>query len=314
MEKSEIQEELKDIFSSWHSYPKLYALGHANLAGILDNEVLVEEKIDGSQFSWGIFNGELRCKSKGAIINILAPEKMFIPAVETVKRLQTEEKLKEGWTYRAEYLKVPKHNALAYDRIPAHHLIGFDINTGQEKYLTYEEKVEEFGKLSLETVPILHKGKIGGYEIFRGLLEITSILGGQKIEGVVIKNYLRFGKDGKALMGKFVSEAFKEIRSSAWKESNPGQGDIIENLISKFKTPARWAKSVQHLKEKGEVKEAPEDISALIKEINIDTLSECKDEIKEILFEWAWSKVSRGITSGFPQWYKEELAKKAFNQ
>ena len=39
--------------------------------------------------------------------------------------------------------------------------------------------------------------------MLRELLQTTSVLGGQKIEGVVVKSYLRFDK--KALMAKFVS-------------------------------------------------------------------------------------------------------------
>ncbi len=40
------------------------------------------------------------------------------------------------------------------------------------------------------------------------LLEKESILGG-KVEGIVVKNYARFGKDKKVLMGKYVSEQGK---------------------------------------------------------------------------------------------------------
>ena len=56
--------------TSWHSYPSIYALGHRYLEELLLDPVLVEEKVDGSQFSFGVFEHpegpELRCKSKGA--------------------------------------------------------------------------------------------------------------------------------------------------------------------------------------------------------------------------------------------------------
>jgi len=38
------------IVNSWHSYPKIYALGHAAIIELLDGEISVEEKVDGSQF------------------------------------------------------------------------------------------------------------------------------------------------------------------------------------------------------------------------------------------------------------------------
>lgn len=39
---------------SWHSYPSIYNLGHRYIADLLTVPVIVEEKIDGSQFSFGL--------------------------------------------------------------------------------------------------------------------------------------------------------------------------------------------------------------------------------------------------------------------
>ena len=46
--------------TSWHSYPSIFALGHRALAELFLDPVVVEEKVDGSQFSFGLFeeNGE----------------------------------------------------------------------------------------------------------------------------------------------------------------------------------------------------------------------------------------------------------------
>jgi hypothetical protein len=115
--------------SSWHSYPSIYNFGHKAICDLLKHDVLVEEKVDGSQFSFGVFKtvGEddpditapvmLRVRSKGAVMHPDAPEKMFTKAVESVK--EREHLLTLGWTYRGEYLQKPKHNALAYDRVPS---------------------------------------------------------------------------------------------------------------------------------------------------------------------------------------------------
>jgi hypothetical protein len=42
--------------TSWHSYPKLYAMGHRAIADLLLDDVIVQEKVDGSQFSFGLFD------------------------------------------------------------------------------------------------------------------------------------------------------------------------------------------------------------------------------------------------------------------
>lgn len=305
------------MIDSWHSYPKVHAIGHAAVRDLFLEDVTVEEKVDGSQFSFGRFiskEGEpyLRCKSKGVELTVEAPDNMFKPGVEVCKELFPL--LHEGWAYRGEYLAKPKHNTICYDRIPAKHIIIFDINNGQESYLSYEEKAAEALRLGLEIVPRVHVGKVESAEFFRSFLERVSILGGQKVEGVVAKNYKRFGLDGKALMGKFVSEAFKEVHGADWKERNPGKGDIIALLIGKYRTPARWAKAVQHLKEAGQIESSPRDIGKLIPSTGKDIMEECGEEIKEALFKWAWPDIQRGVISGLPEWYKDELLKAQFEK
>src|SRR6187549_4050208 len=166
--------------SSWGSYPSIYALGHRYLSELLLDPVLVEEKIDGSQFSFGLFNftgtQELRCRSKGAQLNIIAPEQMFKKAVDTASNLAG--KLHEGWTYRGEYLAKPKHNTLVYERVPRENIILFDISPGYECYLPYDEKQREAERLGLEIVPRLYEGRVQSVEHFRSLLDTISCLGG----------------------------------------------------------------------------------------------------------------------------------------
>lgn len=293
---------------SWHSYPSVYALGHSALEELLLDNVICEEKVDGSQFSFGRFNGELKVRSKGVEMIADAPEKMFQKGVDFVKTLD----LKDGWTYRGEFLAKPKHNALAYSRVPRGNIILFDINVDHERYLPYEAKKGESERLGMEVVPILFDGKLTGANEIMNFLERESVLGGQKIEGVVIKNYTRFGKDKKALMGKYVSEAFKEVHNKEWKEANPNQGDVIVRLVEMYHVTARWDKAVLHLAEKGLLDNSPKDIGNLIKEVQVDIKKECEEEIKNILYKWAIDKVLRGSLAGLPEWYKEKLLSNQF--
>ena len=163
-------------------------------------------------------------------------------------------------------------------------------------------------------VPLLFIGKVESAEQLKAFLETQSFLGGQKIEGVVVKpvDYNHFGLDKKALMGKYVSEAFKEIHGGEWRKNNPTQNEIVEKVALQYKTPARWHKSVQHLREAGQLEDSPRDIGKLMKEVNIDVLKECETEIKEELFKQAWPKIARIITAGLPEWWKQELLAKQF--
>lgn len=292
------------------SYPKIWNLGHPAIREIFADSVLLEEKVDGSQFSFGVYGGEFKCRSKGVQLVIDAPEKMFSKAVETAKALAPQ--LVDGWTYRGEYLRSPKHNALAYDRVPEKHIVLFDITTGPETYLSRAEKAQQAALLGLEVVPAFFEGKVETLGEFEKLMDRVSFLGGAKIEGVVIKNYSRFGKDGKVLLGKHVSEGFREIHKGEWKKANPSGADIKSILAAKFCTPARWAKAVQHLKERGQLLSDPKDIGPLMKEVHFDIDAECREEIAEALLKWAMPEIKRAAAAGLPEWYKNELLKNQF--
>jgi len=301
-----------------HGYPKILALGHRYLDDLFKDPVLVEEKVDGSQFSFGKDDqGNLFFRSKGAELFPPITDKLFKAAVEYIESVK--DKVRPGYVYRGEVLRTEKHNALAYGRVPKHNVIIFDIDIGIEKYIEYSQKKDLAEELDLEVVPALATYQtVTNVEDLKQLLNTESCLSSElvrpKIEGIVIKNYNKFGKDGKALMGKWVREEFKEMASKNWKNTNPGKQDMIETLIDVYRTETRWNKSIQHLREEGKLQNDPKDIGILLAEIQKDVHTECSEEIKEKIFKWAWKKISRGITRGFPEHYKKRLAEAMFEK
>jgi hypothetical protein len=292
-----------------HSYPSIYAIGHKAIDDLFTGPVLVEEKVDGSQFSMGrSWDNELLCRSKGQQIVIDAPEGMFRKAVDVAGSLP----LVPGWIYRCEYLEKPKHNTLTYGRVPASHLIIFDICPGLEEYLKPHEKKLEAERLGLECVPVLFEGLVTDFEMFKSFMARESVLGGCTVEGVVVKNYALFTMEKKIALGKYVSEGFKEKNAKDWKERNPVGRDFVQELIATYRTEARWHKAIQHLREAGQIEGSPRDIGLLMREVPSDVLKEYGDEIKEALFKHFWKDIHRGLTAGLPEWYKDELAKTAF--
>ena len=334
--------------SAWHSPQSIFNLGHRAVKDLFTVPVQVQEKVDGSFFAFGIFpsqpaeicqcsyeaghdikmiptgnldvNGmpeylhtELKVRNKGAVMIPDAPEALFKPAVKAVKdRLEL---LHPAWQYRGETLAKPKHNSLSYDRTPKDNIILFDILTDEETYLPYEELYAEGERLGFEVVPQIYTGAVGSAEELRKYLDTTSILGGQKIEGVVIKPLVpMYGQDKKMLFGKFVSEAFKEVHRKTWGESNPGPKDIILQLGEQYASPARFQKALIHLREAGEIEDSPRDIGKLIKAVPPDILKECEEEIKEALFKYAWPHISRLIVKQVPTWYKDLLLMQQFEK
>lgn len=289
------------------SYSKILALGHKAIHDILEGEVVVEEKVDGSQFSFGIIDGELQCRSKGCQVHVVEPDGMFKLGVDTSKSLV--DKLTPGWTYRGEYLQKPKHNTLAYGRAPQGNFILFDVETNPSHFLGRAEKEVEAARLGLEVVPCYYQGPGSdiGLEKLKSFLENISVLGAQKIEGVVIKNYSKFTLDGKLACAKIVSEEFKEIHGVEWKKNNPNKSDVVEMLIAKYGTEPRRRKAVQTLRDGGKLEGTPKDIGLLLKTVSNDILAECKSDLMEELFDHFWKDIARGINKDIPLWYKKEL-------
>lgn len=299
-----------------HSYPSIYALGHKAIADLLNGPVIVEEKVDGSQFSFvRKDDNTFEFRSKGCEVHQDDTSSMFGKVVTQI----TENlfMLPANVVFRGEYLSKPAHNVAAYNRVPKHHIIIFDIDRGDQDYMSYEDKADLAHDLDLEVVPRLFEGMLTDVNLLRELLERESILGGQKIEGVVIKpvGYDLFGRDKKVLMGKFVSETFKETHAAEWKKTHgtKGPGDVIAILAAAFSSPARWDKAVLHLRERTELEDSPRDIGKLMMEVPADVLKECKDEISEQLWKWAWPQLCRRLTAGLPEWYKQRLMDKQFS-
>lgn len=290
------------------SYPSIYTLGHRFITELFSGPVVIQEKIDGSQFSFSQIDGQLCCRSRGQQINLSDPG-MFEAGVATARRAFASGNMVNEVIYRCEYLSKPKHNALTYGRVPYSNLVLFDVEMpgqifGDSQAIAYW--ANEFG---IEPVPVLLEGVIEpGFFNPDNYLNQESVLGGCKIEGVVVKNYNKFGPDKKILVGKFVSPAFKEVHRHEWRKSNPTQSDIVQQIIADYKTSPRWCKAVQHLRERGELLDAPQDIGKLIVEVQNDVLSEEENAIASRLFTHFWPDIRRGITAGLADWYKAKLA------
>lgn len=291
-------------------YQKILALGHRTIKNIFEDPVEITEKVDGSQFSFGKVDGELLCRSKGADLVIEAPQAIFVPAISKVKSI--EHLLPDSITFFGETLQRPKHNVLVYDKVPVGHIALFGImNNISKVMLDYKEIQKWANRLGVDVVPCLYHGRADS-EMIPSLLDRVSYLGGTKIEGVVVKNYNKDAMIGDQylpyLVGKYVSEKFKEQHGSKKYGTQAAKSDI-ESYFRSFNTEARFQKAIIHLREKGLLKGEPQDIGPLLKELNTDFETECKEEIKDFLWQKHRHQALRMMSYGFPEWYKEQLLK-----
>jgi hypothetical protein len=284
---------------------------------IFEDEVEVTEKVDGSQFVFGKIDGKMFYRSKGKAQEAVSPDKMFACGIEYIESVQND--VPEGMAFYCELLAKPKHNTLAYERVPKNNLVLFGISEqhGSRFCSSTDDLPAWADRMGIESVPVLYRGKISNPDMLLELLEKDSFLGKCKIEGVVVKNYykqfLLGGQPMPLMAGKFVSEAFKEVHRNTWKQEHTGPGKW-ELFMQGYRTEARWAKAVQHLADKGVLENDPRDIGKLMMEVKADIVEEEQVEIKEFLWREFGSQLLRKSTAGLPEWYKESLLKNSFKE
>lgn len=293
-------------------YPKILQLSDPHLSTIFDGNIEITEKIDGSQFGFGKIDGELVCRSKGAQLYMDAPEKMFAPAIEHIKTIQ--ERIPNNSIFYAEYLQKPKHNVLAYQRIPTNHLVLFATASVNYEFTDVWTVLRDWAnELNIDVVPLIHYGPLQKFneEIFNAWLDKESYLGGSKIEGIVVKNYREYWIADRlipVMSGKYVSDKFKERHNKTW----TAKGNKLDMFLQSFRTEAIWNKGIQHYREKGLAVHAPKDIGGIIKEIQEDIIEENKEEIQNWLWKYFQPQICRIAVAGFPEYYKRKLMQETY--
>ena len=304
--------------SKIHSYPKIFQVGNDYIPDLFKGNVEITEKIDGSMFAFGhSADGHVVMRSKGQEMFKEAYQKQFQKAVDFV--LDNESKILElpkNTYFYGEFLSKEKHNILCYERVPKNHIIIFGIMSGESFIKGYNEMAAMADLMNLEAVPLLFYGEVANYEELAKFMEVDSVLGKEKVEGVVVKNYAKPAILGNLVMpsfGKMVREDFKERHGREWKATF-GKKAEIDMFMDSFRTEARWHKAVQHLRDSGKLINDPKDIGILLKEIHDDIVAEEKENIKSELFKIHIDQIVRKARAGFPEWYKEQLAKRAFQE
>lgn len=297
------------------AFPKIFALGSPPSVGILDGQVELTEKVDGSQFAFGFLDGVLRFRSKGVEIHEGNVMKLFKPAVEYVRSIEVE--IKRSFpdvTFYGETLYTKNHNVLTYNAVPKNNIMLFGAQYTDGHFEGDYSLLKAYSDiLQIDVAPLLFRGNGLTFGDIQTLLEKESYLGGPKIEGVVIKRYEPALLANMVLpiwSAKYVSEKFKEVHRA---HDNGEFNNKLnwEEYKKTFRTEARWQKAIQHLQESGVLTHSPKDIGPLIVEMNKDAIEECKEEILTNLWKFFGKDLVRTISSGFPEWYKHKIAEEA---
>jgi len=292
-------------------WPKVFAIGDRYTEGLWDGEVSITEKVDGSQLNVSLSSRDgLTFLTKGSVATLGDNNKLFHPAVSYFHSI--ESKLTPDWTYHGETLANPRHNTLAYDRVPKNHFALYGVSKPDGSQIsTHAELTAIAQELGVDVVPEIFKGKVEGdlYAFLEGLLNRESYLGKESAEGIVAKRYDREVFVGNQLIplmqGKLVCAKFKERHKVAWPTNNKSPLLIIGSIV---RTEARWMKAIQYLKDTNQCEQHPRDIGKILKRLHEDLEEEDKEHIKDRLWDAFGKDIKRAATRGLPEAYKMYLA------
>jgi hypothetical protein len=301
-------------------YGKIWAFGHQlTRQSVVGRRCIVEEKVDGSQLSAMVTDdGTLLVRSKGADIHLGAVPNLFAPSVAHLVECHHDGRLVPGHVYRFEALCKPRHNTLTYGRAPRGNMVLLDVDmaAGFQQYAAPELRAGVAERLQVDCVPVLADEVIVVSDQLTAHLNREAFLGGCLIEGVVVKPVEPdfYQVDGKRIIAKYVSEAFKETHRKSWQPDTVQRADLVTRIVECVSTPVRWEKAVQHMREDGVLQSTPADIGGLMRKVQEDVETESIDEIKEMLWQAYRKEVIRQSGKAVPQWYKERLLKSAFTE
>lgn len=228
-------------------YPKIFTIGSEENKDIFNNpddEIVCEEKVDGSNFRFTFINGSLVWGSRNKELNECDAGN-WLRAINFVKQKVPEYIInKYSGTGIVVYGEAMFKHSIEYDwtKIPA--FLGFDILKGKI-FVDWQVKNELFAELDLPIVPLLWHGSVACLPKKLDSLIAKSYFGSVEMEGIVYKNY------SKQLFGKIVTNKFKEVNKAAFGMNKKHAKDDTERLVAVYCTNPRIDKATFKLMDEG---------------------------------------------------------------
>lgn len=220
----------------FRKYQHLERYGTTEVDGIELGECVIFPKIDGSNGSVWLSDGEVRAGSRNRELSSEKDNQGLYAYVTADQRIK--DYLKKHPTHRLYGEWLVPHSLRTYRDDTWRKLYIFDVCIDTEDdgveympYDVYQPLLEEFG---LDYIPPIAKIKNGSYESFIRCLEqnVFLIKDGQGCgEGIVCKNYSFYNKYGRQTWAKIVTSEFKEKHAKAMGAPEIKAADMIEEKI-----------------------------------------------------------------------------------
>ena len=240
----------------YKKYQHVERLGVYEVEGLLDGKVYAQPKLDGTNSSVYLNDlGELSFGGRKRELTLHNDNREFAHTMMEHKDLFMSILTKhKDWTIFGEWLvqHVVKYESEAY-----YHFYVFDVyDNTKQKYLPYEEYIDEIKQAKLHYVPVV---KILDHPDFETITKIAPELTkyntfeGNVGEGIVLKRYDFVNKLGDTVWGKYVLSDFKKNhrrKTSLVKHANTEAEDVYrahaEQFITKAFVEKEYAKFIEN--------------------------------------------------------------------
>ena len=200
------------LFGDWlPRYMHIERLGHADVEGLLDGEVIVQEKLDGANATVAIERetGRLVIASRSCAVSVAGdPPTGFRGLVEYVLQHEGLQALAGVYIVRGEWL-VP-HSVKDYAPDSYKHFYIFDCQERDGTYLHPDEWLWLARELGCRCAPEIARLFNPTVAQVAELSSGPSALGAPKREGVIAKRYGFVNRFGRVTWGKVVGEDFQQ--------------------------------------------------------------------------------------------------------
>jgi len=233
-------------------YMDIERLGTPENDGIFanpDDEIIVEEKVDGGNGCFFLEDGIIHVCSRNRDLTHENDEKTFkVQRDATLATLeQHRDAINPGWLYYVEWMA--KHTIRYPTTIPP--AIGLDIKPKEGAFghtpcfIGRRAKEDAFKALGIECVSLkgIYKAKDMTDLLMAKLCEKSAYYDG-KPEGICMKNYGRMNVWGRQMFGKIVLDEFKETNRAVFGGLKKDNSDTIK-IVDSYITPARIRKRIQ---------------------------------------------------------------------
>ncbi|ODS36101.1 hypothetical protein BEH94_07640 [Candidatus Altiarchaeales archaeon WOR_SM1_SCG] len=232
-------------------YPKVKYLGDEEVADLTsdpEDEIVIQEKIDGANIRVLIHDGELVFGSRNVTMDDdMESSKMWNRAVSYVKEKLAGKDL-SGLNNCILFMEYCIKHTMSYDWTVIPPVLGFDIyELSSGEFIDFRECKRLFNELEIDFVPVIDTIKAKDLNTFTDELVPVSAYSSpsavdRQAEGVVFKNY------NTQVFAKYVREKFKEQNKEAFGSNKKYAGDDTERLIAIYCTNPRIDKMIFYLR------------------------------------------------------------------